>query len=220
MVVLVTTEGKLSMSNKDSFIVFDRTGLRGIATRPPTNLAGTSSDEAASQILVSFEGNQQILVPQDMLTLRKDGSYDLPFSVAEVDSAGAEQTDITRVIPVVEEQVQVLKRAVETGKVHIKKVVQEREETVDVPLRAEEIEVRRVAINRTVDGPVSIRHEGDTLIIPLLEEVLVVQKQLRLKEEVHVIKKQTEQRRPEQVTLRHEAVIVEPQTVPDKPAQP
>jgi len=74
-------------------------------------------------------------------------------------------------------------------------------------------------VNRTVDGPVSVRYEGDTLIIPLLEEVVVVQKQLRLKEEVHVIKKQTERRQPEQVTLRREAVIVEPQPVSDKSAQ-
>ncbi len=54
-----------------------------------------------------------------------------------------------------------------------------------------------------------MRQEGDTLIVPLLEEVLVVQKQLLLKEEVHISKKRTEQHHPEQVTLRSEQVSVE-----------
>lgn len=113
------------------------------------------------------------------------------------------------VIPVLQEEVQVDKRKVETAKVRIKTTVEERQETIDLPLLHEEVEVRRVPINRPVDGPVAMRQEGDTLIVPLLEEVLVVQKQLLLKEEVHISKKRTEQHHPEQVTLRSEQVSVE-----------
>jgi len=197
------------MPDKDPVIVWDSTGLRGTATAPPMN-----GDEAASQVRITFEGNQSVLVPWHVLTLRPDGSYDLPFAVADLEARAAETTQTKTVIPVIEEQVQVHKRAVETGKVHIKKVVHEQQETVDVPLLAEEIEVRRVAVNRNLDEPVSVRYEGDTLIIPLFEEVLVVQKQLRLKEEVHITKKRSEKHQPEQVTIRREEVIVEPDTVP------
>jgi stress response protein YsnF len=44
----------------------------------------------------------------------------------------------------------------------------------------------------------------------VLEEVLVVQKQLLLKEEVHIITKRTETRQSGQETLRREEVLVEP----------
>jgi len=215
MVVLAALAAESSsMPDKGPVIVWDSTGLRGVVTAPTMN-----RDELSSQVLIAFEGNKQVLVPWHMLSLRTDGSYDLPLSVANLDSSGAQTTQTKTVIPVVEEQVQVDKRSVETGKVRIKKVVHEQPETVDIPLLAEEIEVQRVAVNRNLDKPVSVRYEGDTLIIPLFEEVLVVQKQLRLKEEVHITKKQIEKRQPEQVTLRREEVIVESDNVPVSQAQ-
>jgi len=197
------------MRDKDPVIVWDSTGLRGLATAPTMN-----KEETSSQVLVAFEGNKQVSVPWNILSLRTDGSYDLPFALADLDSSATETPQTKTVIPVVEERVQVDKRTVETGKVRIKKVVHEQQETVDIPLLVEEIEVQRVAVNRNLDKPVSVHYEGDTLVIPLFEEVLVVQKQLRLKEEVHITKKQIEKRQPEQVTLRREEVIVETDNVP------
>jgi len=197
------------MPDKAPMIVFDRTGLRGVAVPDAT----TTVEGNTSQVVVSFEDNQPFLVSRDMLTLRKDGNYDLPFSVAEIAPNGEAPTDTPMIIPVIEEQVQVQKRTIETGKVRIKKKVQEHQESVDIPLLAEEVEIRHVAVGRNVDGPVSARYEGDTLIIPLLEEVIVVQKQLRIKEEVHVTKKQTERHQVEQVTLRREEVSVEPEKI-------
>jgi uncharacterized protein (TIGR02271 family) len=113
------------------------------------------------------------------------------------------------VVPVLEEQLQVHKREVVTGKVRVTKVVQEREEVVDEPLLSEDVEVKRVPIDRWVDNPVSIRQEGDTLIIPLLEEVLVVEKRLRVKEEIHVTRRRSESHRPERVVLRSEEATVD-----------
>jgi uncharacterized protein (TIGR02271 family) len=115
----------------------------------------------------------------------------------------------TVVIPIVEETFDVQKRRAETGRVHITKVVREREELVDEPLLHEEVEVERVAINRVVDGPITARHEGDTLIIPVLEEVLVVEKRLVLKEELRITKRLIQAHKPQQVTLRSEAATVE-----------
>lgn len=64
----------------------------------------------------------------------------------------------------------------------------ETQETVDLPLVKEQVEVRHVPVGRWIEVPVSMRQEGDTIILPIMEEVLVVEKRLRLVEEVHVIK--------------------------------
>jgi len=64
--------------------------------------------------------------------------------------------------------------------------------------------VKRVVINRPVDGPLPIRREGDTLIMPVVEEVAVVEKQLVLKEEIHVTRRRQTEHHEQSVTLRRE----------------
>ena len=114
------------------------------------------------------------------------------------------------VIPVLDEQLDVHTRRVETDAgVRVTKTIDEREETVDVPLTKEDVEVERVAINRAVDAPLSVRHEGDTMIIPIVEEVLVVEKRLMLKEEIRVTRRRHEVREPQRVTLKSEHAEVE-----------
>jgi uncharacterized protein (TIGR02271 family) len=115
----------------------------------------------------------------------------------------------TVVIPVVAEQLQVGRQAVETGRVRIHKVVREEQEVVDQPILHEEVVVERVPINRVVETAPQPRQEGDTLIFPVLEEVLVVERRLMLKEEVRVSKRVTETRDPQTVTLRSEEVKIE-----------
>src|SRR5206468_11053851 len=79
------------------------------------------------------------------------------------------------VIPVIHEEIEVSKRKVETGAgVRINKSAREEERTVDLPLVEERVEVERVPIDKAVDGPVAVRHVGDTIIVPVVEEVLVV----------------------------------------------
>jgi uncharacterized protein (TIGR02271 family) len=117
---------------------------------------------------------------------------------------------VETVVPVIAEELNVEKRKVETGGVRIHKQVHTREEVVDQPLIREEVQVERVPINRVVEGPLPIRHEGETMIIPVLEEVLVVEKRLMLKEEVRITRRATETRQPQRVTLRAEEAVVEP----------
>ena len=112
-------------------------------------------------------------------------------------------------IPLVEEQIRVGTRVRETGRVRLTKHVDTETVVVDEPLLREEVEVERVAVGRYVDEPLGVRHEGDTTIIPIMEEVLVVEKRLLLKEELHVTKRQTEVHEPQQVSLRKQHVEVE-----------
>jgi len=118
-------------------------------------------------------------------------------------------SDDIRVIPIVEEILDVRQRRVETGKVRITKVVHEREEEVNAPRVREEVIIERVTLNRIVDAPVSIRQEGDILIIPLLEEVVVTEKRLIVKEELRITKRRIEEPTSQQVMLRREEVVVE-----------
>ena len=115
--------------------------------------------------------------------------------------------DVT--IPVIQEDLTVELRAVATGAVRIRKVVHEREEIVDEPLFAQTVDVERVEINQVVDGPIPIRQEGDTTVISIVEEALVITKQLILKEELRITKRTAEIRDPQIVSVRSEEVIVE-----------
>jgi len=116
---------------------------------------------------------------------------------------------VEQVIPVIEEEVEVSKRKVETGVTRITKKVHEREEVIDEPLLQEEVQVDRVPINRFVEGPVPVRQENDKTIVPVFEEVLVVEKRLLLKEELHISKRRIEVHKPQEAVLRSEEVVVE-----------
>lgn len=114
------------------------------------------------------------------------------------------------VIPSIREEAEVHTRAVETGRVHIAKQVVEREEIVSVPVASEHVRVERVPIGRTVDAMPQVRLEGDTTIIPVVEEVVVVERRLLLKEEIRVTRERAVSPSPPQrVTLRSESVRVE-----------
>lgn len=113
-------------------------------------------------------------------------------------------------MPVLEEELDVHKRRVETDAgVRISKHITQREEVVDVPLARTDVDVERIAVNRAIDTVPAIRHEGDTMIIPIVEEVLVVEKRLMLKEELRVTQRKHEVREPQRVTLRSEHAQVE-----------
>jgi uncharacterized protein (TIGR02271 family) len=198
------------MNQPGRFIVIDKDGVRGTLERLPSPQASA----AEAQVTVQLENGQRVIAPARALLEREreDGTFFLSRGFAELGTDAS--TDVNSepdslVVPVMEEDLRVDRRKVETGRVRLTKTVHEREELVDEPLLEEEIEVERVAINRIVDGPLPVRHEGDTMIIPLLEEVPVVEKRLVLKEELRITKRQHKTRKPQRVTLRSEEARVE-----------
>lgn len=122
------------------------------------------------------------------------------------------------VVPIVEEVVRIDKQVVETGRVVIRKHVHVDTQTVDVSVREEQVQVQRVAVNRYVDEAPAVRYEGETMIVPVLREELVVTKRLLLVEELHVHKQVLETHAPQTVELRREEVHYERVEAP--PAQP
>ena len=74
--------------------------------------------------------------------------------------------------------------------------------TIDASLAKEDIEVQRIVVNRVLSAPAEIRIENGVTIVPVMEEVLKVEKQLILREEIRISKKRTYQRGPKVVSLR------------------
>lgn len=167
--------------------------------------------DSRQHVLIEWQDGQCTLVPQELLVAQGDGSYFLPLSSRDlakfVASSGTEGEEI--VVPVIAEELLVEKRMVERGGVRIRKLVEQHEELVDEELLREEVEVERVPINQTVETPPEVRYEGDTMIIPLLEEVLVVQKRLIVREELRVTRRKTIFHNPQTITVRREQIEIE-----------
>ena len=117
--------------------------------------------------------------------------------------------DETEVIPLAEEELRVDKRMVTTGKVRVRTIVDVETELAKATLDGEAVEVTRVPVDRMIDQLPAIRTENDVTIIPILEEVLVVEKRLVLKEELHVRKRRTTETVEIPVELRKQRALVE-----------
>jgi len=216
---------KRPISQDANASVVDRNGLQGIIVPD-----GVASHESTTHVLIRFENGIQVVLPRKLLHRRSDRIYQLELSADEVqdryqlsvrtqeENAEEEQMvsvqrdkDSSFVLPISQEQLNVDRRTVQTGSVAIHKTVQEQVQVVDEAIFSEEVNVERVPINQPVDTPPPVRHEGDTLVIPLVEEVLYVEKRLVLREEIHVKKLRRELHDPQQVTLRQEKVEIERQ---------
>lgn len=113
------------------------------------------------------------------------------------------------VVPVVEERVAVHRERRPTARIRVHKTVEREEVEVDGDVVRESVEVERVPVNCYVLEAPRPRVEGDVTIIPVLEEVVVVEKRLLVKEEVHIRKRRRIVRRRLRVPLKKERVQVE-----------
>lgn len=125
-----------------------------------------------------------------------------------VDEPGSD----TLTVPLHREELRLGRRVVDTGRgVRMHKTVSEHPHQVDQTLLYDELVVEHVLIDKIVplsEAP-STRQEGDTLIVPVLEEVLVTEKRLRIKEEVHVTRIRRSRTQTGTVILRAEDLVVE-----------
>ena len=118
-------------------------------------------------------------------------------------------------IPLVEERLSVSKRQVENGRVRVHVTIDEREETIAEELIRDDLQIERVPRNQRLEEVPHVRLEGNTTIIPVVEEVLVVEKALVLVEEIHICRRSVAEPVEIPVTLRSEQARVERQPAPD-----
>jgi stress response protein YsnF len=127
-------------------------------------------------------------------------------------ASGKSGPDVEAVVPLVEERAVVSKRAVAGDRVRIRTVTEAAEQLVREEIAGERVEVERVPIDRPI-GPderaPEIRTEGGVTIVPVVEEVLVVTKQLVLKEELRITRAATREKVEVPVTVRRQRAVVE-----------
>jgi stress response protein YsnF len=119
------------------------------------------------------------------------------------------------VLPLIEEGLSLDTRSVETGRVRVSLTTEVVEEVLRETLRSRHAEVERRAVGQTVTEAPRVRQEGNVVIIPVVEEVLVVEKRLVLREEIHLRLIDTEEKIEHPATRRVQHAAVE--RVPPNP---
>jgi len=123
-------------------------------------------------------------------------------------TAGTDAGTIT--VPVSREEVEVTTRVVDTGRgVRVSKTVTEHPEEIRETLWQEEVDVRRVPVDRVVAEAPPSRYEGDVLVVPVLEEILVIEKRYRIREELHITRVRKQHEHSQTVPLKTEDVRIE-----------
>jgi stress response protein YsnF len=116
--------------------------------------------------------------------------------------------DEDRVIPVVEETAHLSRRTVPIGRVRVETITETRSETITAELASSEVEVERVPVGREVETAPEPREEDGVTIIPVVEEVLVVEKRLVLREELHVRRRRVAESAEVTIPLRRQRVVI------------
>ena len=121
-----------------------------------------------------------------------------------------------KVLPLSEEFVSVDKKTVVRANVRMSTITRERLVPVEQELLREEVEIERVPIGRPIDAVPEPRHEGDVLIIPVVEEELVVTKRLVLREELRIHKRTTSRTERLTIPIRAQEAVVDREEPPQQ----
>lgn len=123
-------------------------------------------------------------------------------------------------IPLVEERLVTSKREVETGRVRVRTLVDEQETIVRETLRHATVEVERVSVEREIDEVPPVREEDGVTIIPVVREVLVVEKKLILAEEVRLRRCTRTEDHAQPILLKSQRAVVEREESSGETVQP
>jgi uncharacterized protein (TIGR02271 family) len=124
----------------------------------------------------------------------------------------AHQTGDRVTVPILEERLEAETRVVDQGELRVHKRVETEEARVTQEVTRDDLLIERVPVNRPLEAPAVSRVEGDWYVVPVMEEVLVVRKQLVLKEEVRIRRQPVTESREVRETLRRERVELEDAT--------
>ncbi|PSJ38074.1 DUF2382 domain-containing protein [Allosphingosinicella deserti] len=117
-----------------------------------------------------------------------------------------------QIIPLVEESLAIERRTVETGTVRVRTVLQTREEVARADIYRQAVSIEHVPINREISEVPEPWEDGEVLVIPVVEEVLVVEKRLMLREEIRVTRARQVDKVEQPVALRSMEAVVERQS--------
>jgi len=113
------------------------------------------------------------------------------------------------VVPVLNEELHADAIPVQTGGVRVTKHVEGHDEILEQELRKGRVEVKRVNTERVVDGPQPVQRVGNTLVVPVVSEVLHVEKQWVVTEEIHLTQIEERETVQQTVTVNREQADVQ-----------
>ena len=204
--VIGTLIGADAASQPPSIVVL--LGSDGRQIRIPYNQIDVerSSD---GEVVTTVPGNELLRSVAPTWNEHSASGADAEYDRREVESQPARETTDHATISLAAEELVARTRDVEKGRVIVRKRVETipHEQTVDV--EHDEVDVDRVTVSRDVDEMPSVRHEGDTMIVPVVEEVLVVEKRLRVVEELRVTKRRVREETTIREDLRREVADIE-----------
>jgi stress response protein YsnF len=117
-------------------------------------------------------------------------------------------SDSKIVLPLHVEEVSIDRRKVERSlRVHVQTV--SHDHLIDEAVAHEAVEIERVAIGRPINAIPPVREEGDMTVVSVVEEVLVIERRLILKEEIRLRRVRTTERHRETVILREQNAVIE-----------
>jgi len=116
-------------------------------------------------------------------------------------------------VPIYEERLRTEVRPVDLGEVRIHRTVEHVPMTATRSVERDELEIERVRVDRLLDQPVEPYQDGEWTVVPVMEEVLVVTRQLVLTEEVRIRTKRVAEEQEVYEVLRREHVSVEDATL-------
>jgi uncharacterized protein (TIGR02271 family) len=113
-------------------------------------------------------------------------------------------------IPVIAEELAVEIQAIERGRIQVFKRIETREEIVNACSVHENIVVERIPFHRLLESEIpEVLDDGEVLIIPVIEEILITEERPVLKEEIRISKNRVTDTKSEPISLRREIVDIE-----------
>jgi hypothetical protein len=134
------------------------------------------------------------------------------MSIKRRTPGGRKKGSTDTILSLVEEGLRVTTREGAPVRVRVRTVTETFDDLVRQELLGQRVEVERVHLDRMVDhgAPApQVRIEGNVTILPILEEVLVVEKRLVLKEELRITRHETKEVAETPVTIRKQRAVVE-----------
>ncbi len=174
----------------------------------PVNVSTTVNLIAAKNIIHN-QNNINTIIRRHVfnaISYMTDKTNFVETTLLNTPEGSAGQSLTTIVVPVIDEQLTVNKVTIETGKVVIQKTIEEINEVLNIPLLHDEYAIERTPFNTYIDNAPQMRQEDDTIVIPVVKEIMI--KQLVLAEEIRITKRVLQTTGTETVTLRQEKVSV------------
>lgn len=170
-------------------------------------------------VSVRLDSGDRLRLAPDMVESGRDGRYVARVAFADVVSGAVEAAPPFQgeTFQEIQERLSVTRVLREVDRARISVRTGTTEETITEPAWREAVEVVRVPVNEVVSEVEPVRHEGNVTIVPVYEEVVVVERRLVLRERLHLTLQREETNIPQRVVLRHQFVEVERVPAPDPP---